>query len=80
MAPLGFAEIATAPIPIAGAAIIGIAGTAAPPGTCGIVSIGAASERTAIGPYLAMTSPILPYPIKKNRAGRIRIAALAAYT
>ncbi len=77
MPPPEFAGIATAPIPIAGAAIIGIAGTAAPLGTWDAVSMGDESERTAIGPYLAMTSPIFPYPIKKNRAGRIRRAALA---
>ena len=57
---MGPAGIATVPIPIVGAAIIGIGGAAAPLGTCGAVSIGAASERTAIGPYLAMTSPIFP--------------------
>jgi len=64
MAPLGVAGIAVAPISIAGAATIGIGigigGTAAPLGTCDAVSIGAAAERTAIGPYLAMTSPIFP--------------------
>ena len=40
--------------------------------------MGEESERTALGPYLAMTSPIFPYPIKKNRAGRMRSDALAA--
>ena len=62
---MGPAGIATVPIPIAGAAIIGIGGMdiggpAAPLGICGAVSIGEAPDRTAIGPYLAMTSPIFP--------------------
>ena len=53
--------------PIGGPAIIGGGGGGAAKPTPGT-----ASPRTATGPYLAMTSPKLPYDISQKNAGSNR--------